>query len=68
MVLGEYPKGILFLFIYKKEKREFDHWDSQGQAGSSDSTLRPYRLCCLVLPISLSHGCYCLIKHTEIWP
>ena len=30
MFLGEYPKGIPFLFICMKEKKESDHWDAQG--------------------------------------
>ena len=42
MFLRQYPKSILFLFIYKKES---DNWDVQGQIGSSNSPLRLWRLC-----------------------
>lgn len=38
MFLSEHPKGIPFLFMYKKEKRESDK-DAQEQVGLLNSLL-----------------------------
>ena len=69
-VLGHVPQGIHIPlpFHMPKGKRKSDRWDAQGQVDSSYSPLRPWRFCLLVLSIKLDQDCYCLVKHTEIWP
>lgn len=53
-------------FHKRKGKTESYPRHAQGQAGTWNSPLKPWKLCCLVLPIKFCWGFYCLVKHTEI--
>ena len=55
-------------FHIQKGKSKSANRDAQGQVDSSYSPLRLWRICLLVLSIKLDQDCYCLVKHTEIWP
>lgn len=62
-VFGWGLQGHFLTFHIQKGERGTDHWDAQGQVGSSNSPLRPQRLCLLVLLLKLGQGCYCWVEH-----
>lgn len=63
---GWAPQGHFLPFhIKKRGERESDHWDAQGQVGSSHFALRPWRWYHSVLPTTLSQSCFYWIKHLE---